>query len=577
MRTGNPLDTWSTAGQLVDQQTALDAYDLGSRLNMFMNGLVEGSGRTRVRVVQGDLVVAGHLLLDWDGGLDALGLVVTGNLAVDGSILNRDTGGGPFLLVEGDTQARSILGSGAELRFCGDALVRDIVIGEYNDGTLRFDGRLSVPVAVTHDHDLVIAGGLDGRWLDPFNEGHDWSVVLHPAIPVPDGEGTDGEGFEIEAHLVPRLLAGLPVLRDDLPPLEAFPLARLSSARQEPAVSQVPARAAGLEGVMSAACSIGHTLLLKADASVLGWGTNRSGQLGNGTVTDADVQAPVRGPGRITRLACGSSHSLAVATDGTVWAWGEGASGQLGTGCLTENPAPAPVPGLAGVQGIAAGDAHSLAVDSAGVAWAWGSNRHGALGTEDVAGSAAPLQVHGLDRVVAVAAGKDHSLALTAAGEVWAWGRNRDGQLGDGSTQRRATPVAVRGLPAATAIAAGCDHSLAVTTDGAVWVWGCGSSGELGNGRLYDESAVPLRVRGLPEVIAVSAGTHCLALASDRTVWAWGANFDGQLGDGTSNDRPIPARVASLADVAAVSAGHAHSIAIGRDGSVWVWGDAHVP
>ncbi|HET9484519.1 MAG TPA: hypothetical protein VFO79_11230 [Xanthomonadales bacterium] len=68
----------------------------------------------------------------------------------------------------------------------------------------------------------MIASNAKGRWLDPFDEGHAWSAVLHPDIPVAtDGEGV--EDFDVRNELVPRLLAGKPVLRADLPPIEAYP------------------------------------------------------------------------------------------------------------------------------------------------------------------------------------------------------------------------------------------------------------------------------------------------------------------------------------------------------------------
>lgn len=164
-----------------------------------------------------------------------------------------------------------------------------------------------------------------------------------------------------------------------------------------------------------------------------------------------------------------------------------------------------------------------------------------------------------------------HSLVLSD-GTAWAWGTNQDGQLGDGATTDSATPLAVSGLHDVIAVASGGSHSLAVTADGKVWSWGANGSGQLGTGNNAD-SAVPVEVPGLGGITAVAAGGyHSLALGGDGTVWAWGENSSGQLGDGTTVNRNAPVQVKSLTDIVAVAAGKVHSMALARDGTVWAWG-----
>ena len=68
---------------------------------------------------------------------------------------------------------------------------------------------------------------------------------------------------------------------------------------------------------------------------MLAWGYNYYGQLGDGTTTNRSqpvtVQAaagvPLRG---VVAVAAGNSHSLALKADGTVLAWGYNGYGQLG-------------------------------------------------------------------------------------------------------------------------------------------------------------------------------------------------------------------------------------------------------
>jgi len=67
-----------------------------------------------------------------------------------------------------------------------------------------------------------------------------------------------------------------------------------------------------------------------------------------------------------TTIAAGSSHSLALKDDGTVVGWGSNVDGQI------------TIPtGLTGVTAISAGLRHSMALKSDGTVVAWGHNSNG--------------------------------------------------------------------------------------------------------------------------------------------------------------------------------------------------------
>jgi uncharacterized repeat protein (TIGR01451 family) len=82
----------------------------------------------------------------------------------------------------------------------------------------------------------------------------------------------------------------------------------------------------------------------------------------------------------VVAVAAGDAHSLAARNDGTVWAWGSNRYGQLGDGTTAQRSAPVPVGGVSGVVSIAAGGNHSLAVSGDGTVWAWGYNYYGQVG-----------------------------------------------------------------------------------------------------------------------------------------------------------------------------------------------------
>jgi hypothetical protein len=138
-------------------------------------------------------------------------------------------------------------------------------------------------------------------------------------------------------------------------------------------------------------------------------------------------------------LAAGGSHTCAV-LQGGAYCWGSNASGELGDGTLTDHLTPQPVQGLtSGVLALAAGRDHTCALVG-GAVWCWGSNAFGQLGAAGP-GSAVPVSVSGLPSgAQGLVAGAFHTCALVDGG-VWCWGANDQGQLGDGSVANSATPV----------------------------------------------------------------------------------------------------------------------------------------
>ena len=68
-------------------------------------------------------------------------------------------------------------------------------------------------------------------------------------------------------------------------------------------------------------------------------------------------------------IAAGGDHTLALKSDGTVWAWGSNHTGQLGDGTTTNRSAPVKINGLSNIIAIAAGNTHSLAINDQGRVW----------------------------------------------------------------------------------------------------------------------------------------------------------------------------------------------------------------
>ena len=108
----------------------------------------------------------------------------------------------------------------------------------------------------------------------------------------------------------------------------------------------------------------GFAAVLGTDGAVWAWGDDSAGQLGNAP-SSTPVTRPVNTIGAgsgITQLSAGDFHMLALKPDGTVLAWGANGYGQLGNGGTAPVTGPVQVTGLVNATQVAAGGEFSLAV-----------------------------------------------------------------------------------------------------------------------------------------------------------------------------------------------------------------------
>src|SRR5436305_6496559 len=83
-----------------------------------------------------------------------------------------------------------------------------------------------------------------------------------------------------------------------------------------------------------------HNMALKHDGTLWSWGYNFVGELGDGTTNDAatPVQVGLNSVPplmNVTKLGGRTYFSLAVKSDGTIWGWGMNRNGQMGNGTIT--------------------------------------------------------------------------------------------------------------------------------------------------------------------------------------------------------------------------------------------------
>ncbi|TGK24665.1 chromosome condensation regulator [Leptospira yasudae] len=298
------------------------------------------------------------------------------------------------------------------------------------------------------------------------------------------------------------------------------------------------------------------SMAITKNGKVYTWGTNANGQLGIGNNTTDPASASTAGPRQpptevpgITNAVMGAygfDHALVLKSDGTIVAFGLNGLGQLGNGATgltstTISTNPVPVVGLTDVIQVVAGSQHSAALTSSGEVYVWGRSQYGNLGNGVIGTSTAaqstPLKVAGLSGIKQIANGRDHILALKSDGKVYSWGLNASGQLGIGGTGSPSptpTPTQVLNILNAVSVWAGGTQSFAILKDGTVKGWGANSTtanlgiGETTTAKVYEPNNAVVGISGLTHFGC--GATHNFALLGSGAIYGWGWNFKGSLG-----------------------------------------------
>ncbi|MEU3255400.1 RCC1 repeat domain-containing protein [Streptomyces sp. NPDC006997] len=287
------------------------------------------------------------------------------------------------------------------------------------------------------------------------------------------------------------------------------------------------------------------------------------------------VEGPVPGWSDVVSVADAGCTTVAVRADGTVWSYGTNVEGSLGHGYRERRyeARPRRVAGIDDARAVYASGPTFFAVRRDGTVMAWGADRFlvEAGKRRGHGGVPVPRRVPGLEDVVEVAPGLLNSFALRTDGRVRGWGVNVTEVLGDTHGTRLTTVGGV------TQVASAGGAVVARRAGGRVCAWGNNAHGLLGVEPRGGQSAAPLLVPGLRDVVQVAGGDD-VAYALDRhgRVWAWGRGAGGALGDGDRSQHALarPVRVARLPGIRRVAAFGRTGLAIDTGGGLWGWGSA---
>ena len=155
-----------------------------------------------------------------------------------------------------------------------------------------------------------------------------------------------------------------------------------------------------------------HSLALCSDGTIATWGFDQNGRLGTGSLASHFATAPVavsadsglsalfgRTP---VAVAAAIDHSLALCSDGTIVGWGDNSAGSLGNNTTTNSAYPVAANtaiGLSALSGKTVVSIHvaggtSIALCSDGTITEWGLNDAGQLGDNTLTNHLVPLAVN---------------------------------------------------------------------------------------------------------------------------------------------------------------------------------------
>ncbi len=432
--------------------------------------------------------------------------------------------------------------------------------------------------------------------------------------------------------------------------------------------SSVPTAVSGISTATAITADGQHTCALLSDGTVKCWGNGDSGELGNNSFYSSALPVDVVGITAATKIDAGgvttTGYTCAVLADGSVKCWGSNGSGQLGNGIGSYYSTPQSVVGIAAGEitpGLVWGSSDTAVATIDGTGLATGlspGNTTISSSLDSISGSTTltvqpnhppvlspiePITVNEGELLEFTVSASDpdgdpltysasglppgatfdstmRTFSYTPAYDVSTNTSNSffdvffevsDGLGTAGETVRITVidvpqPVSIEVTPAnptinvgqtmqfiatgtfddgstrvfgsvpllATSIATGAGglQTCAVVPNGTVRCWGYNGEGELGDGT-NASSSMPVPVNGVSNASAVVAGgNHSCAMLSDGTVTCWGMNWAGQLGDGTTTSSTTPVSVAGISTATALAAGGAHTCALLSDGTIECWG-----
>ena len=254
----------------------------------------------------------------------------------------------------------------------------------------------------------------------------------------------------------------------------------------------------------------GHSAALTEDGTVWLWGSNTRGELGNGRAGTLyqdpwhDVlyePLPFQAMTNAKAVETGKYNTFVIDDMDRLWAWGSNRSGELGNGKTGNDTVEllkgsgvknliqtTPVMIMEDVAFVSSYE-NTVIIKTDGSLWTCGTG----WVDDDYQLRYEPRKV--MDDVICAAAGTGGDFAAVKAdGSLWTWSGLFSSALGMGEDSEAFQPdTPVKIMDDAVSVTAGWMFMGALKRDGTLWTWGTNACGQLGNGT-NEESWIPVQV-----------------------------------------------------------------------------------
>ncbi|WP_413581908.1 Ig-like domain-containing protein [Bdellovibrio sp. HCB288] len=343
-----------------------------------------------------------------------------------------------------------------------------------------------------------------------------------------------------------------------------------------------------------------HGCAIRTDGTLLCWGLNSSGQVGDGSTTAVSDMKVIDAANKYQDISLGTLHTCGVTTANLLRCWGENGDYQVGDNSTTDRTLPVSLLSTTAFSKAAAGASHSCAITTTGQLYCWGNNNYGAAGsTSPSTLKRFPYQMDNGVVYTSVTAGFQYTCGITSTNVLKCWGNGAFGMLPLGRL-RPALNAATSGAP--IVIDSGVSYAqasvsftgltspsiitgisaCALTTDGMLKCWGSNQYGQLANGAnsypstpvTIDEGATYNSITG-NSYVSNFAPANC-GITSANKLKCWGHNESGTLGDGGFSSQPYPRFIDSANNYSKISVGTKSTCAIRTDGKLYCWGTGYL-
>lgn len=195
-----------------------------------------------------------------------------------------------------------------------------------------------------------------------------------------------------------------------------------------------PVQVNNLDNIIEIAANLSHSLALKNDGTVYSWGWARNNLLGyEYPVSSNFTPQIIPNLDDVKSIEAGRNHTLVLKNDGTIWGFGSNTVKQLANDTITTT-SPVAIPYFDNIKSISTKGNYNIVLKNDGTLWGWGQSQFGELGKLGIDYKTTPTKTVNITDVKKVVAGLNHTVAIKNDETVWSWGNNVSGQLADGTS-----------------------------------------------------------------------------------------------------------------------------------------------